>query len=273
MASPVLDIGAINQSAGAKRTLAGIAKRSRLDAAWVHTLFSLHWNYDKRGREAMGWVTPAPNAALDSAYERLAQGMNLPATGMTAADAARAALHVLENTDPAPLAPRLAAAAARGDMGVVAEVAACFYFQNATAAALTAAREEKPLDRRKMLWHQFRKLHSPFYPEAYSFLVLRLPCREEEGAADDRLLAFADEVNRHRERYPGLGDLLKAVAPYCPGNRNCRRMVLIALSYAGLLHVPGHPVAGRYLPGHKDELSSHFMSNEWPYPLRFWRGG
>ena len=44
-----------------------MAKVIRLAAEWLHTLFSLYWNYGKEGREAMSWVklkTDGVQAAL-----------------------------------------------------------------------------------------------------------------------------------------------------------------------------------------------------------------
>ena len=128
--SQTLPLSQINQSTGAKRTIVNMAKKMRLDPAWLHTLLSLHWNYDKVGREAMGWVTPTADA-----------------------------------------------------------------------------------------------------------------------------------------------DFAAAIAPYCTGNKKFRQEVLQALSYAGLLQVNGHPVCEQYLPDCQNQYSTHFMSNEWSYPLRFWNDG
>ena len=69
---------------------------------------------------------------------------------------------------------------------------------------------------------------------------------------------------------PTLSDLIKLIAPYCKGNKYFRQDVLTALSFSGLLHIPGHDVQNLYLPDCQERYSKHFMSNEWAYPMRFW---
>nr|WP_314229101.1 hypothetical protein [uncultured Kingella sp.] len=75
--SQTLPLSQINQSTGAKRTITNMAKKMRLDPAWLHTLLSLHWNYDKVGREAMGWVTPAADADFAAAIARINHAVNI----------------------------------------------------------------------------------------------------------------------------------------------------------------------------------------------------
>ena len=77
-----LSINQINQSTGAKRTISNMAKAMRLDAEWLHTLLSLHWNYDKKGREAMDWVELEIDDALQSAYEKVLSVFRLPETNL-----------------------------------------------------------------------------------------------------------------------------------------------------------------------------------------------
>ena len=75
--SQTLPLSQTNQSTGAKRTIANMAKKMRLAPAWLHPLLSLHWNYDKVGREAMGWVTPAADADFAAAIARINHAVNI----------------------------------------------------------------------------------------------------------------------------------------------------------------------------------------------------
>ena len=195
--SQTLPLSQINQSTGAKRTIANMAKEMRLAPAWLHTLLSLHWNYDKVWRKAMGWVTPAADADFAAAIAHINHAVNIkhsaslhgqPETPIAPETAAQAVLHALAHTNEAELQQRFAAAVQ----------------------------------------------HNPL---------------------------------------PTLSDLLAALAPYCTGNKKFRQEVLQALSYAGLLPVHGHPMREQYLPDCQNQYSTHFMSNEWSYPLRFWNDG
>lgn len=131
-----LGITQINQSTGAKRTISNMAKAMRLDAEWLHTLLSLHWNYDKKGREAMGWVELEIDDALQSAYEKVLSVFRLPETPISPNEAAEAVLHTLSHTDETALLHRFAAAAKRGDVAVVQEFRTYHYHRNATAKQL-----------------------------------------------------------------------------------------------------------------------------------------
>ena len=188
--SQTLPLSQINQSTGAKRTIANMAKKMRLDPAWLHTLLSLHWNYDKVGREAMGWVTPAADADF--------------------------------------------------------------------AAAIA-----------KQLFFKVFSAYHDCHP--YVCLVLPLPYTQTSYTPSRWLDDFLAAVQHNPP--PTLSDLLAALAPHCTGNKKFRQEVLQALSYAGLLQVNGHPVREQYLPDCQNQYSTHFMSNEWSYPLRFWNDG
>ena len=139
-----LSITEINQSTGAKRTISNMAKAMRLDAEWLHTLLSLHWNYDKKGREAMGWVELETDDALQSAYEKVLSVFRLPETPISPNEAAEAVLHTLSHTDETALLHRFAAAAKRGDFAVVQEFRTYHYPRNATAERLLKV-WDKPL--------------------------------------------------------------------------------------------------------------------------------
>ena len=98
-----------------------MAKAMRLDEDWLHTLLSLHWNYDKKGREAMGWVELETDDALQAAYEKVLSVFRLPETPISPNEAAEAVLHTLSHTDETALQQRFTAAAKRGDFAVVQE--------------------------------------------------------------------------------------------------------------------------------------------------------
>ena len=67
-----------------------------------------------------------------------------------------------------------------------------------------------------------------------------------------------------------LKDLVKCCKGYVAGDKLFQQEVLQALSYNGILKVNGLPVDNIFLAEHRGRLSSHFYSNEWTFPLRFW---
>ena len=278
--SQTLPLSQINQSTGAKRTIANMAKKMRLDPAWLHTLLSLHWNYDKVGREAMGWVTPAADADFASAIARINHAVNIkhsasphgqPEPPIAPDAAAQAVLHALAHTDEAELQQRFAAAVQRGDTSIVQEYARYHFYRYATAERLLA-RWPQPLTPEAIAKQLFFKVFSAYHDcHPYVCLVLPLPYTQTSYTPSRWLDDFLAAVQHTPP--PTLSDLLAALATYCTGNKEFRQEVLQALSYAGLLQVNGHPVREQYLPDCQNQYSTHFMSNEWSYPLRFWNDG
>ncbi|MBH5329675.1 hypothetical protein H9Q10_08345 [Eikenella sp. S3360] len=268
--SQTLSITQISQSAGAKRTIANMAKAMRLDAGWLYTLLSLHWNYDKKGREAMGWVETKNDDARQEAYAEILSVFNLPETPVSPTEAAEAVLHVLHHTNEAALQQRFAAAAARGDFSVVQEFRTHHYHRNATAERLLKL-WDKPLTPKYIADKLFYKVFSAYHAcDPYVCLVLPMPYIQTDFEPTGWVDEFLGQVKAAHAEQPALGDLVKLIAPYCKGNKYFRQDVLVALSFAGLLPVVGHDVQNLYLPDCQQRYSPHFMSNEWAYPLRFW---
>lgn len=169
-----LGITQINQSTGAKRTISNMAKAMRLDAEWLHTLLSLHWNYDKKGREAMGWVELETDDALQSAYEKVLSVFRLSETPISPNEAAEAVLHTLSHTDETALLHRFAAAAKRGDFAVVQEFRTYHYHRNATAERLLKV-WDKPLTAEYIAGKLFYKVF-PLITRLTPTFALYCPC-------------------------------------------------------------------------------------------------
>lgn len=265
-----LSITQINQSTGAKRTISNMAKAMRLDAEWLHTLLSLHWNYDKKGREAMGWVELETDDALQAAYEKVLSVFRLPETPISPNEAAEAVLHTLSHTDETALQQRFTAAAKRGDFAVVQELRTYHYHRNATAERLLKV-WDKPLTAEYIAGKLFYKVFSAYHAvDPYVCLVLPMPYTQTDFEPTDWVGEFIGKVRAAHTEKPTLSDLIKLIAPYCKGNKYFRQDVLTALSFSGLLHIPGHDVQNLYLPDCQERYNKHFMSNEWAYPMRFW---
>lgn len=265
-----LHLSQINQSTGAKRTISGMAKRMNLDVGWLHDLLSLHWNYDKMGREAMGWVKVEDSPERTGTYVRLASSLNLPNTPISPKVTTQAVLKVLQETDEALLQKRFASAVARGDIAQVQEFRTYHYYRNATVEQLLTL-WDKPLTAEEIIDKLFYKVFSAYHTcDPYVCLALSMPYTGTEVEPTDWLEEFLQKVETMLPSQPSLSDLVKTIAPYCKGNKQFCQDVLTALSFAGLLQVVGHEVKEVYLPDCQNQYSQHFMSNEWPYPMRFW---
>ena len=68
----------------------------------------------------------------------------------------------------------------------------------------------------------------------------------------------------------GLNDLLACCKGLVGGDKFFKQEVLQSLAYADVLRVTGLPVSDMFIADRHDELSPHFYSNEWSFPLRFW---
>ena len=54
------------------------------------------------------------------------------------------------------------------------------------------------------------------------------------------------------------------------GDKYFKQEILQALSYSGKIKVNDINISDIFIPDFIDELSKHFYSNEWTYPLRMW---
>ncbi|MDO4879579.1 MAG: hypothetical protein Q3966_09880 [Neisseria sp.] len=190
-----IDINKVNQSTGAKRIVSRMANSMRLDAAWLHGLLSLHWNYDKVGREAAGWIKPERNDALREAYRRVLSVFRLPETPISPGEAAQAVLRALEGRDEAVLRQDFAAAAARGDFAMVQEFRTYHYYRNATEQRLLQL-WERPLTAEYIADKLFYKVFSAYHAcDPYVCLVLPMPYVESgDVGREDWIGKFVGKV-------------------------------------------------------------------------------
>lgn len=68
-------------------------------------------------------------------------------------------------------------------------------------------------------------------------------------------------------------DLLQAVKPIVPGNESQRRAFIGILGFAGVISVPSHSGFLKEYTDFKDRRDTPWVKDDWPYPIRWWRGG
>jgi hypothetical protein len=91
--------------------------------------------------------------------------------------------------------------------------------------------------------------------------------------ADDALLATLLTTASSMPAGAKLADLLHAITPLVPGNKDQRRTLIGILGFAGVLPVPERPGFFRLFASEAEREETPWYKDDWPYPVRWWRGG
>lgn len=266
-----MNITEINSTDKAKKKIKTIAKANNLDYDFVYALISFHWNYDGIEGE---WVTDLDK---DEAYnERLAfvcQKLQLTDKAFTKEEVISLILSKLKSTDRATLLGEFLSGATSKNYCVVSKYATFHYLNNATDEKLnTLIWKNADLTAEKILWWVFCKIFRGGSVDRYNLdyafvdLCIDLPFENQLVKTNDWTKDFIQKIDESMK----LSDLITAVKAYCKGDKYYLQTVLEALSYSGILPVKSHPISDIFIPDFRDKLSSHYASNEWTYPLRFW---
>jgi hypothetical protein len=90
---------------------------------------------------------------------------------------------------------------------------------------------------------------------------------------DEQILASILEAVEAMPVGARLADLVKAIAPIVPGNNAQRRTVIEIFGYAGVLRIPDYPGFFRSFTPVIQRKETPWSKDDWPYPVRWWRGG
>jgi len=85
----------------------------------------------------------------------------------------------------------------------------------------------------------------------------------------DRLLATVESVQVGAK----LSELVRALKSVVPGNDAQRRTVVAILGYAGIVQIADRPGFLRSFTRVADREETPWYKDDWPYPIRWWRGG
>jgi hypothetical protein len=91
--------------------------------------------------------------------------------------------------------------------------------------------------------------------------------------ADKHLLSQILEVVGGIESGANRSELVRAIKPVVPGNDSQRLTLLGILGYAGVINVPSKPGFLKTYTDFVDRQPTPWHKDDWPYPLRLWRGG
>ena len=268
-----------NQTDTARRKLKSLAKVSGLDVDFVSTLASFTWDYDPEfGNEPIGWVSYAKlsNTAKEQ-LRSIAQTVGLDPDfelGRGQATEGLIQAHGVRSKDI--VWSNFLAAAVNKNYGRVSEFASHHYLRgvnesNVSSLVWDGSTIGMVEIARNLFLKLFRGGTIERYSLAYLWCDLTIPLGYTDSLPSDS--AWLDLLLSAIEALPansGLKDLLACCKGLVGGDKFFKQEVLQSLAYADVLRVTGFPVSDMFIAERKSELSSHFYSNEWSFPLRFW---
>ena len=111
-----------------------------------------------------------------------------------------------------------------------------------------------------------------------AYIAFDLECLESAGLAEpsetDR--DALTSILRCCESMPAgakLADLVSALKKLLPGNTDQRRTVISLLGFAGVLRIPDRTAFFRSFTPATAREETPWYKDDWPYPVRWWRGG
>jgi hypothetical protein len=269
-----------NQTDTARRKLKSLAETSSIDIELVSALANFTWDYDPEfSSEAIGWVD---NKKLSkTAKEQLhwiAESLGMrPDFELERDQAAKDLIRAYGDQSSATVWNNFRAAAVTKNYGRVSEFASHNYLRgiNDSRAGLLAW-SDKSFCLIEIARNLFLKLFRGGTMErcdlGYLWCDLTLPLEYTDPKLSkvtpwiDPLLASIDSLPPNSS----LKDLIACCKGLVGGDKYFKQEVLQALAYADVLRVNGLPVTNMFIAERRDELSPHFFSNEWSFPLRFW---
>jgi hypothetical protein len=274
-----------NQTDTARRKLKSLAAASGIDMALVSALANFSWDYDPDLRgEALGWVD---NKALSTAacdqLMWIAELLGLrPDFRLEHAQAASELIQAHCNLSSTAVWNNFIDAALTKNYSQVSEFASHNYLRGIDdSKVMVLAWERDSLSLVEIARHLFFKFFRGGavrrYDLGYLWCDLTIPL--DYAHPDplkgtpwiEALLASIGALPPHST----LKDLVRCCKGLVSGDNWFKQEVLQALSYADVLRVTGLPVTNMFIAERRNELSPHFYSNEWSFPLNFWstKGG
>ena len=266
-----MNIAEINSSEKAKKKIKSIAKANHLDYDLVYAIFSFHWNYD--GVEG-NWVTDLiEDTPYHERYHFICEKLGLNDKVYSKQEVIDLILNKLNTLDKEQIFNNFLIGATTKNYCAISYYASYHYLTNANPENLDSlVWKAKDLNQKQIIFGIFCKIFRAGSVDRdnlgylFSDLVIDLPFENQPATTDNWTENFIKNINTEMS----LSDLIKSLKDFCKGDKYFLQTILEALSYSGILQVKNHPTADIFIPDYRGELSSHFFSNEWSYPLRFW---
>lgn len=268
-----------NQSDVAKRKLKSLAKASQVPLEVVTILANFTWDYDPEfGNEAIGWVNndkfeqEANNQLRDFAdYLRLPHDFTLSRDIAT-----KGLISAYHQIDYDEIWQSFAAAISTKNYANVSRFSSYFYLRGLNPEKVISL-EWKPdiVGLVEIARHLFLKMFRGGAIERHNLaylwcdLALELGQSRRESGQNFKIDGMLQNIDS-LEPGSDLKDLIKSCKGHIAGDKFFKQEVLQSLCYAGVLRVNDLPVEDIFIAERRNELSPHFYSNEWSFPLRFW---
>ena len=269
-----MKITEINTTDKAKRKIQNIAKNNNLDFDLVYYIFCFHWNYD--GPEGT-WVTEVDkNEDYQNRYKYIFDNLMLAERNYNKNQVVNEIYDLLKKVDEIQLNENFITGAKQSNYCLISEYSSFHYLTNATNEKLSTLEwKSTELTKQNIVKQLFFKIFRGGAVDRYNLeylyadLVINLPYQNQIIKNEDWVENFIRRINDNREK-TNLTGLITILKEFCKGDKYYLQTVLEALSYSDKLKVENHSVDKIFLPDFRNKLSSHFYSNEWTYPLRFW---
>jgi hypothetical protein len=266
-----MKLSEINQTEKAKKKIANIAKKNNLDYEFVYSIITFYWNYD--GIEGHWVQNLTEDNESNKRREKIYGILNLNDKPLDKNHVVEIIYNKIKQMDKTILENNFLAGSQNGSYCYISEYASYYYLNNATIDRLKTMDWIKGKSNNEtIVTNIFLKIFRGGSIERYNLgylysdLTVKLPYITVRNNAEDWTKEFIQNVYKSKTTLTGLIKMLD----YCKGDKYFKQTVLEALSYSGKLKVDGHEVENKFIPDYRNELSEHFYSNEWTYPLRFW---
>ena len=186
-------------------------------------------------------------------------------------------LAAYENKNQTELKEKLLIARIEKNYCYLSEFATYHYLNNLNLEQLELLDHKESYNELEFIKMLFKKLFRGGAIERYNLLYcycdlyINLPYIKAE---QNQTKNWIDNLQREVSNLPEsatLKDLIKSCQGIIKGDKYFKQEVLQSLAYSGDIKVKKIDVSNIFIPEHRNILSDHFYSNEWTYPIRFWR--
>ena len=266
-----------NTTATAQRKIKSLAKANGLEEKFIKVLANFTWDYDPEfGNEPIGWVKNEEidqNAKRDLDY--LADKLNIPyEINIQKNEAQNDLINKVREINESELYEKFLYSAKIKSYVNISEFASYSVLRGLNSENVKGLNWKKEINivqiARNLFLKAFRGGSIDRFDLDYLWCDLCLELRNKVPTKDKLDIdSFLSAISSLGEQ-TNLIDLIKVSKEYVSGDKYLKQEYLQALSYSGLLEVNEISRNNVFIPEFKDELSEHYYSNEWTYPLRFW---
>lgn len=264
----------INTTDKAKKKIQTIAKNNCLDYQLVYYIISFHWDFDNENM----WKGIEVDIDDDyhSRYKYISDKLCIRNERSSKEEVINKIYGQLKDIKTEELINNFIYGSTTKNCSLISEYASYFYLSNGNIENLNTLNwESKDIGLQEVVNNLYLKfvgggsIHRYHLDYLFTDLTIKLPYQNQYVKTENWVNQFIKNIENNKEHLK-LSDLRNTLKEFCKGDKYFLQTILEALSYSNTLKVQNHPVENIFIPDHRDKLSSHYSSNEWTYPLRFW---